>query len=198
MVVHLLMRSTHHFFQGHLDSNCSAACPSFATHSKHFNKKEVVGCWSFFFFSIITVVSISWKCHLSQFIDWQHTDHNTHGVKFYVHAHKHLEASWVSVACAFPSQQQCETDEYPELGNQSQHSSTEGCKFESPDFTFLWRWWEESQDSNHMNDATTFFVKNMDSKKYVTAHQKCILLLIGSWTRKKDENENMTFSKILK
>lgn len=59
------------------------------------------------------------------------------------------------------------------------------------------RWWERSQDGNHMNHVTTswFNISAMDSKKYVTAHQKYTLPLIGSWIRKEEGNDKVMLFK---
>lgn len=77
------------------------------------------------------VSSLSSNCCLSQFIDWHNIEHNTHSVKFYIHTHKHPETSYSVCGLFLPPQQQYETEEYPEIGNQSVISSpTEESQFD--------------------------------------------------------------------
>lgn len=78
--------------------------------------------------SLSSLSSGSW---LSQFVGGRNTEHNTHGVKVYTHTHKYPETSYSVCSLLLPPQQQYETEEYPEMRNQSVSSSlTQESKFD--------------------------------------------------------------------
>lgn len=78
------MRSTHHFLSRTLCSwILNVTCPSYESHSKHFDGKRWLGV----FFLPLSLSSLSLNFCLSQFVDWHNIEHNTHGVKFYTHIH---------------------------------------------------------------------------------------------------------------
>lgn len=119
LVVHFLMRSTHHFFQGHL-------APEYVTLFGLAMKviastlTERGGWVSFAITPVFSIFKLLFESVHRVTQHWtQHTQCEV------LHTHAHTSGNRYSVCGSLlPPKQQYETEEYPEIGNQSVSSSS--------------------------------------------------------------------------